>query len=130
MSLKTLVTVNAVVGLAFGAALLLVPGFVLATYGLATENTTLLFARLLSVGFLGFNTASFLLRNQVDDRRIGRSLVIARCLSEGGGFVVSLLGKLAGLGNNLVWTIVAIYGLFALGYLYFLARGQSAYQKA
>lgn len=130
MSLKTLLSVNAIVGLVFGLALLFAPGILLATYGLGTDGTTLLIARLLGAEFLGYNVVSLLVRNQVTEPRLGRSFVIARFLSEGLGFVVALLARLAGMGNSTVWTVVGLYALFTLGYLYFLVRGQSAYGKA
>jgi hypothetical protein len=35
------------------------------------------------------------------------------------GFIVTLLGQLAGLANALGWSSVALYLLFGLGFAYF-----------
>jgi len=128
MSLKALVSFNEVVGMIFGLALLFAPGFLLATYGLGADDATLLIARLLGAEFLGFNTVSLLVREHIDEPAIGRSFVIGRCLSEGSGFAVSLLGALMGVGNGLVWVIVTLYALFTVGFLSVLLRGQAAYR--
>jgi hypothetical protein len=65
---------------------------------------------------------TLLLLGQLEHAPVGRALVIARGLSEGTGAVVAWIGKLGGMGNAMLWSVPALYTLFALGYLYFLIR--------
>jgi hypothetical protein len=122
MSLRTLALVNLIVGLAFGVALLAAPGLLLRSYGLLCDDVTALVGRLLGAEFVGLNVLTLLLLGQLGSAPVRRALVIARALAEGGGAIVTLIGKLQGMGNALLWSVPAIYGLFALGYLYFLIR--------
>jgi hypothetical protein len=122
MALRVLALVNLIVGLLFGVALLVAPGFLLGTYGLSTGDVTLLVARLLGAEFLGLNLITLLLLGQLVNAPVARALVIARGLSEGTGAVVAWIGKAQVMGNTLLWSVPVIYTIFALGYLFFLIR--------
>jgi hypothetical protein len=122
MSLRVFATINLIVGLVFGVALLAAPGFLLGTYALPTTDVTLLVARLMGAEFLGLNVLTLLLLGQLEGAPVRRAVVIARGLAEASGAVVALIGKLAGMGNAMLWSVPALYTLFALGYLYFLIR--------
>lgn len=122
MALRVLALLNLIVGLAFGVGLLIAPGFLLSTYGLPTSDVTLLVARLMGAEFIGLNLMTLLILGQLENPPVARALVIARGLGEGSGAVVAWIGKLAGMGNAMLWSVPALYTLFALGYLYFLIR--------
>jgi hypothetical protein len=122
MSLRVLALANLIVGLVFGVALLAAPAFLLGTYSLPTTEVTLLVARLMGAEFLGLNVVTLLLLPQLGSLPVRRALVVARGLSEGAGAVVALIGKLGSIGNVMLWSVPALYGIFALGYLYFLLR--------
>jgi hypothetical protein len=122
MSLRVLALANLIVGLVFGVGLLIAPAFLLGTYNLPTSDVTLLVARLLGAEFIGFNVMTLLVLGQLENPPVGRALVIARAASEGTAAVVAWIGKLAGMGNALLWSVPVIYTLFALGYLYCLIR--------
>ncbi|HEV2237211.1 MAG TPA: hypothetical protein VGR57_11170, partial [Ktedonobacterales bacterium] len=92
------------------------------TYGLHTTDVTLLVARLMGAEFLGLNLLTLLLLGQLENAPVRRAVVVARGLDEATGAVVALIGKLAGMGNAMLWSVPALYILFALGYLYFLIR--------
>lgn len=126
MKLNTFLAINAVVGLAFGVALLLAPAALLNFNGVQTDRVGLVLARLFGAEFVGFNIVTWLVRNYQDGsgRRV---VVLGHTISESLGFVVAILAKLGGLGNAMFWGIVAVYLVFALGYAYFqFTRPQSA----
>jgi hypothetical protein len=117
--IRMLLTVAAVVGLMFGIGLLLVPGLLLRMYGLATDGTGELLARLFGVEFIGFNLATWLARDS-DARAKGsaaRAVVRAHLISETIGALVSAWAASRGLGNPLFWSVVAIYVAFAAAFL-------------
>ena len=103
-----------------------VPGSLLTLNGIQTDQAGLAVARLFGAEFIGFNVVTWLARNgQGSSGR--RFVILGHAISESLGFLVALTAKLAGMGNNLFWGIVAIYLVFALGYVYFqFARSQSA----
>ena len=128
MSLRVLALANLIVGLIFGVGLVFAPGFLLGTYGLPTNDVTLLVARLMGAEFLGFNTMTLLVLGQLDNPPVGRALIFGRLIGEGSAALVAWIalvtgmGTVAGHGNVTLWSIPAIYTLFTLGYFYFLVR--------
>jgi hypothetical protein len=118
--IRILLTVGAVVGLSFGFGLLLFPALLLKVYGLATDSTGELLARLFGVEFIGFNVATWLARES-DPRAKGgaaRAVIRAHLVSETVGALVSALAASRGLGNPLFWTVVAIYATFAAAFIW------------
>jgi hypothetical protein len=118
--IRMLLSVGAVVGLTFGIALLLVPALLLSVYGLSTDSTGLLLARLAGVEFVGFNLATWIARES-DPRTAGsaaRAVIRGHLVSETVGAVVSALAVWQGLGNPLLLSVVAIYAAFAAGFLW------------
>lgn len=118
--IRMLLAAGAVVGFAFGITLLLAPELLLTVYGLATDSTGALLARLFGVELIGFNVATWVARES-DPRANGsaaRVIVRAHLVSETTGAVVSALAAARGLGNPLFWSVVAVYGLLAAGFLW------------
>jgi hypothetical protein len=118
--IRILLTLAAVVGLMFGIGLLLAPGLLLRMYGLATDGTGELLARLFGVEFIGFNLATWVARDS-DARTKGsaaRAVIRAHLVSETIGALVSGWPASRGLGTPLFWSVVAIYVAFAAAFLW------------
>lgn len=118
MKLNTLMVINAIVAALFGIAFVLVPAQVIQLYGITVDAPLKYVGQLLGAAFVGFAILTWLARNATDsDAR--RAIVLALFVSDGVGFVVALIGQLAGVVNSFGWLNVAIYLLFALGWGYF-----------
>ena len=118
MKLNNLMVINAIVAALFGIAFVLVPAQVIQLYGITVDAPLKYVGQLLGASFVGFAFLTWLARNATDsDAR--RAIVLALFVSDGVGFVVALIGQLAGVVNSLGWLNVAIYLLFALGFGYF-----------
>ena len=118
MKLGTVLTVNAIIALLFGLGFVLAPAATLAPYGLTTDDSGILVARLFGAAVLGYAVLTWSARNS-EESAARRAIVLALFLSFGIGLVVSLVGQLSGLVNALGWSTVAIYLVFTLGYGYF-----------
>ncbi len=118
MKLGNLLMAGAVVTLIFGLSLVLIPGTLLSLYGITINGAGIVLARLFGAAFLGFTVLNWSARNAADDQVL-RGIVLANLLMDAVGFIVTLLGQLAGLANALGWSCVALYLLFALGFAYF-----------
>src|SRR3970040_1718419 len=108
MKLGNLLMAGAVVTLVFGLGLVLVPGGLLSLYGITVNDAGILIARLFGAAFLGFTVLNWSARNAADDQVL-RGIVLANLIMDAIGFVVTLLGHRAGLGNTLRWRCVATY---------------------
>jgi hypothetical protein len=125
MKLSILLIINAVVSLAYGIGLLLLPATLLELYGITPTPDVQLMAQLVGGPFVAIGLLTWFARNVVDptaQRAIMLSLVISGAI----GVIVTLLGTLSGVFNALGWSAVAIYLLLTLGYAYFLFMKPSA----
>ena len=80
---------------------------------------------LFGASLVGFAFLSWFARDTTDsDAR--RAIVLALFVSDGIGFIVALVGQLAGVVNALGWSTVVIYLLLAVGFGYIqFARSSS-----
>jgi len=119
MKLNSFLTVRSVVALAYALTLLLVPGLMLSLYGMTPGPGINMMSQFLGVelifaGLLCLNARKF------TDPAVLRAILTSLLIAEAIGVVVALYGTLSGAMNALGWSIVLIYGLFSLGYVYFL----------
>ena len=118
--IRMLLTVNAVVGLTFGLGLLVAPAPLVLLYGLRTDTVGLLLARLAGVEFIGYNLVGWIAR-AADPYPAGstpRAVVRGHLVSETLGAPVSATAAVRGLGNPLLWSVAAIYAIFASEFLW------------
>jgi len=118
MTLKLLFTLTAVGGALFGLGFLLLPGPVLALYGVADDPALLNLARPLGASYLGSAVLAWLVR----DAPAGptrRGIVLAFFITFALGLVASVVTQLSGAENALGWSTVAIFALLTLGFAYF-----------
>ena len=118
MKLNTLMVINAIVAAVFGIAFVLVPAQVIQLYGITVDAPLKYVGQLFGASLVGFAFLTWSARNATDsDAR--RAIVLALFVSDGVGFIVALIGQLAGVVNSLGWLNVAIYLILALGFGYF-----------
>ena len=117
MKLNILLVVAAAIGAVFGAVFVVAPGPVAAIYGVTLDKAGMLFAQLFGAAIIGFAVLDWLARD-VTDPTARQAVVLANLVGDAVGFVVILLGQLAGIPNALGWTSVAIYLLLVLGFAY------------
>jgi hypothetical protein len=118
MKLNTLMVINTIVAAVFGIAFVLVPAQVIQLYGITVDAPLKYVGQLFGAALVGFAFLTWSARNATDsDAR--RAIVLALFVSDGVGFIVALIGQLAGVVNSLGWSTVAIYLLLALGFGYF-----------
>ena len=117
MSLKNLLMVAAVIGVAFGVAFVVASGPLLAVYGITLDKAGTLVAQLFGALLIGVATLNWFARN-VTDPEARQAVVVGNLTGDVVGFVVILIGQLAGIANALGWANVAIYLLLALGFAY------------
>lgn len=118
MKLRNLFIVNAVISFVFGIPLVLVPMMLLSLYGITLGEAGIVVTRLYGAAMLSHCLLTWLARG-APDSEARRAVVPALFISDVIGFIVGLLGQLAGLANPLGWSVPVIYGLLALGYGYF-----------
>jgi hypothetical protein len=118
--IRVLLTVSAIVGLIFGLGLLIVPAPLLRLYGLDTDDTGLLLARLFGVELIGYNLVGWIARSADPDPADStpRAVVWGHVVSESIGALVTAWAAARGLGNPLLWSVVAVYGVLAAAFVW------------
>lgn len=121
MRLNALMIVNAVIAAVFGIAFVVVPGRLASLYGLTADAPLRYVGQLLGAALLLVAVVTWLARN-APDSAARQAIVLGLAIGSTVGFVVALLGQLAGVVNALGWSTVAIYFLLALAFGYFALR--------
>jgi len=125
MKLSIFLIINSVVAVAFGIAFVLLPATLLSFYGVTLGEVGLVIAQLYGSAILGVGLTTWFARNAgPSDAREG--ILLALFIADGAGFVLSLMGQLAGRVNALGWSTVGLYLLLALGFGYFRFFKQEA----
>ena len=119
MKLSTFLTVRSIVALAYALTLLFIPGLMLSLYGMTPGPGINLMSQFVGVELIAFGLVCLNARNFVDST-ILRPILTSFLIAEAVGVLVAIYGTLSGAMNTLGWSIVLIYGLFSLGYVYFL----------
>ncbi len=117
MKLSNLLVVAAVIGAVFGVAFVVASGPLLAIYGISLDRAGTLVAQLFGAALISLAVLNWFARN-VTDPEARQAVVLGNLVGDVVGFVVILLGQLAGISNALGWSNVAIYLLLALGFAY------------
>lgn len=117
MRLNTLLVVSAAIAAVYGVAFVVASGPLLAIYGITLDKAGTLVAQLFGTALIGYAILNWLARN-VTDPEARRAVVWTNLATDAIGFVVILLGQLAGIANALGWSSVAIYLLLALAFAY------------
>ena len=117
MKLSNLLMVAAVIAAVFGVAFVVASGPLLSIYGITLDKAGTLVAQLFGALLIGMAVLNWFARN-VTDPAARQAVVLGNLSGDIVGFVVILLGQLAGIANGLGWSNVAIYLLLALGFAY------------
>jgi hypothetical protein len=117
MKLNTLMVINTVISAVFGIAFVLVPAQVLQLYGITADAPFKMVGQLFGAALIGFAVLTWSARSAADSVA-RRAIVLALFVGDGIGFIVALVGQLAGVVNALGWSTVIIYLLLAVGFGY------------
>jgi len=119
MKLKTLLIIKATVCLCFGITILLMPNFIYSIFGATLAAGGVFAAREYGASLIGNLMLAWFARNsQASDARW--AIILALCVYDAIGVVVTLIAILAGALNLLAWLVVALYLFLAVGFGYFL----------
>jgi hypothetical protein len=119
MKLKTLMIIKAVVCLCLGVPILLLTVFTYSLFGASLNPAGVFAAREYGASLIGNMLLTWFARNAVDsDAR--RAIILALCVYDAIGFVITLIAQLGGVLGPLGWFAAVIYLFFAIGFGYFL----------
>jgi hypothetical protein len=125
MNLKIMLLINAVVAAVFGLALVIVPGEVIAIYGITADAGLRYMGQLFGLCLVGHVVLCWFAKD-APESEARTAIVRALFVTNGLGLVVSLVAQLKGVTNAVGWSTVAIYLLLALGWAYFLRAKPAA----
>jgi hypothetical protein len=129
MKLAVFLAIAAAVAIIYGIAFILVPDFVLVTYGVTANAALDLMARYFGLTLLGQGVVVWLIKDAVDGKVL-RGFLSGFALQSAIGLLVSIWGTLGGILNGLGWSAVLIYALLLAGYLYYLFADRTVLGRA
>ena len=122
MKLRSVMIFSTIVSAVFGIAFVLVPAQVVQLYGPTPDASLTYIGRLLGASLVGYAFLTWSARDAADSGA-RRAIVFALFVGESIGFIMALIGQLAGVVNMLGWSTVAVYLLLALGFGYYHFAG-------
>ncbi len=128
MNVRNFLAVAAVVAFVFGLAFIVIPGPLMALYGVSLDAVGTVIGQLFGAALVGFGVLNWMARGVPNaDAAALRPVLMANLAGDGIGFVLSLFNQLTGRAgvNALGWSTVLIYLLLALGFAYFLFMPQA-----
>ena len=123
MKLQTLMIFKAVVCLALGVPILFVPVFLYSLFGASLSAGGVFAAREYGASLIGNLMLTWFARKAVESVA-RRAIVLALCVYDAIGFVVTLLALSAGVLGPLGWFAAAIYLFFAIAFGSYLLPGK------
>ena len=117
MKLSSFLVVKAIISLLFGIGFAVIPAAVWSIYGVTLDSTGVFMTRFVAALLIGVGLICWFTRNA--DASALKGITLSLCIADTIGFIVALVGQLAGDMNALGWIIVAIWLLLALGLGYF-----------
>ena len=123
MKLQTLMIFKAVVCLALGVPILFVPVFLYSLFGASLSAGGVFAAREYGASLIGNLMLTWFARKAVESVA-RRAIVLALCVYDAIGFVVTMLALFAGVLGPLGWFAAAIYLFFAIAFGYYLLPGK------
>jgi hypothetical protein len=119
MKLRHLFTVNLFFAIFFGVSCSLFPRWVFQLYGLAADDGAIWATRLVGGSILGYATLMWFGRKAASGEA-RRAIALALLAQDAIGCVASIEIQLKGSVNVFGWFSLALYGVLALAYAYFL----------
>jgi len=119
MKLKTLLIIKAIVCICLGLCVLFAPNFIYSIFGATLAAGGVFAAREYGASMMGNLMLTWFARNsEGSDARW--AIILALCVYDAVGSIITLLAIFSGAINSLGWLIVLIYLFFAVGFGYFL----------
>lgn len=119
MNFKTLMIIKAVVCLCLGVPILLATIFAYSLFGATLTAGGVFAAREYGASLIGNMLLTWFARNAIESEA-RRAIILALCVYDAIGFVITLIAQLSGVLGPLGWFGMAIYLFFAIGFGYFL----------
>jgi hypothetical protein len=121
VKIRTLFILAAVVQGLFGLGFLLIPETLTSFYGNTLGQGGVIFARLFGTALLAL-AATFWFARDAEESEARRAIIIGGLVNSLIGFLVALYSQVTGMVNELGWSTVIIYFLFAVDFGYALIK--------
>lgn len=119
MKFQTLMIIKAIVCLCLGVPILLATSFTYSLFGASLNPGGIFAAREYGASLIGNLLLTWFARNAVESEA-RRAIILALCVYDAIGFVVTLIAQFTGVLGPLGWFAAVIYLFFAIGFGYFL----------
>jgi hypothetical protein len=120
VTLKFWLMLGAIVTVVFGIGLVAATSFMFTSFGVDESEAATLMARLFGAAFIFTAVAQWGAMNSSASTPAVRGILYGAVVGNIIGAVVATVATINGVMNSLGWLPVALYGVWALVYIYFL----------
>ena len=119
MKLNTLLLLNAIFSLLNAIGAILMPVFILNTYGVKQGYGVELMAQYAGIGSVVIGLLAYF-TTKIESSDAKRYIILSIFISDVIGVIISIYGTLKGIMSVVGWSLVVIYLFFTIGYGYYL----------
>jgi hypothetical protein len=119
MKFQSLMIIKAIVCLCLGVPILFATEFTYSLFGASLNPGGIFAAREYGASLIGNLLLTWLARNAIESET-RRAIILALCVYDVIGFVITLIAQLSGVLGPLGWFAAVIYLFFAIAFGYFL----------
>ena len=120
MKLNTLLLLNAIFSLLNAIGAILMPVFILNTYGVKQGYGVELMAQYAGIGSVVIGLLAYF-TTKIESSDAKRYIILSIFISDVIGVIISIYGTLKGIMSVVGWSLVVIYLFFTIGYGYYLS---------
>ena len=118
MKFRTLMIIKAVVCASFGVFILFAPGTIYTILGISLNQAGYIPARQYAASLFGNLMLTWIAKDSTESVA-RKAIIVALCVYDAIGFIVTMIALLTGQMNALGWAIAVLYLFLALGFGYF-----------
>lgn len=120
MRLKLFLTINAILFIPFGLAMLAIPGILFPMFGIDLDADGILMARVFGSALMSIGIMCYLVRSEPMESAGLKAILIGNLIFHAIDAISTLMASLNGTMNALGWMFFGLHFVLALGFLYYL----------
>lgn len=124
MNIKAILLFSSIVLVAYGLGFMVIPSIMLGLYGVSLDLPGIVITQLLGAAFCGLGILNWRAQN-ITNSAFNKIIILSNAVHFFLGFILLVIGKLNGAGNNLVWFNPGLYLLFSAGFLFYFIEKKS-----
>ncbi|MEP5612200.1 MAG: hypothetical protein ABJP45_08115 [Cyclobacteriaceae bacterium] len=122
MTLKNFLSINAILFVPFGLAMLIAPTYLFPMFGINLDFDGTLMARVFGSALLSLGLICYLVKSESRSNNALKAILVGNLLFHGIDTASTFVASSTGVMNSMGWMFTFLHFVLAVGFLYFLFK--------